>query len=162
LNNQVEATHPNKPKPRPRVPISYLHRRETDRFYTLPADKHDLIPAAVRELITKRDVSVRVTTDQKTGQIIARIIKVRIADLDIFCPQLPLDCRISINFELKFEGDIEEIIRNAAPGEKRPERQKDRLSYTQGLYQFDLTQVTSEMTAPNVSSSCQPRVWILY
>ncbi|EHL01727.1 hypothetical protein M7I_2366 [Glarea lozoyensis 74030] len=50
---------------------------------------------------------------------------------------------------MKFDGDIDEIIRNAPAGEKRPERQKDRLSYTQGLYQFDLTQVTSEITAPN-------------
>ncbi|EPE33996.1 CYTH-like phosphatase [Glarea lozoyensis ATCC 20868] len=148
LNVQVEATHPSKPKNRPRVPINYLHRRETDRFYTLPASMHSILPAAVREQI-KRDVSVRVTTDQKTGQIIARIIKTRIADLDIYCPQLPLDCRISINFEMKFDGDIDEIIRNAPAGEKRPERQKDRLSYTQGLYQFDLTQVTSEITAPN-------------
>jgi polynucleotide 5'-triphosphatase len=111
---------------------------------------HSLLPAAVREQI-KRDVSVRVTTDQKTGQILARIIKTRIADLDIYCPQMPLDCRISINFEMKFEGDIDEVIRNAPVGEKRPERQKDRLSYTQGLYQVDLTQVTSEITAPNVS-----------
>jgi polynucleotide 5'-triphosphatase len=111
---------------------------------------HNLLPAAVRELV-RRDVSVRVTTDQKSGQNLARIIKARIADLDIYCPNLPLDCRISINFEMKFEGDMDEVIRSAGSGEKRPERQKDRLSYTQGHYQVDLTQVTTEVTAPNVS-----------
>ncbi|KAF4624563.1 hypothetical protein G7Y89_g13608 [Cudoniella acicularis] len=143
LNKKVADTHPgNQTSQKKRVPIDYLHRRETDKFYELPPTMHASLPAAVREHLTPRQtVKVRVTYDQKTNQILAKIVKARIADLSIYIPQSPLDCRISINFEMKFEGDIDEVISSGFGG-KIPDRQKDRLSYKQGPYQVDLTQVT--------------------
>jgi hypothetical protein len=112
---------------------------------------HGSLPAAVREKLNPRHaVKVRVTHDQKSNQVLAKIIKARITDLDIYNPQSKLDCRISINFEMKYDGDIEDIIA-AGVGERIPDRNKDRLSYTQSHYQIDLTQVT-QTTSVNVSS----------
>ncbi len=109
------------------------------------------IPPAVREKLNPRHaIKVRVTHDQKTNQVLAKIIKARIVDLDIYNPQSPLDCRISINFEMRFDGDVEDVIA-AGTGERIPDRNKDRLSYSQSHYQIDLTQVT-QMTSANVSS----------
>ena len=50
---------------------------------------------------------------------------------------------------MKYDGDIEDIIA-AGIGERIPDRNKDRLSYTQSHYQIDLTQVT-QTTSVNVS-----------
>jgi polynucleotide 5'-triphosphatase len=153
LNQQVAEAHPNHPENsvRERVPIAYLHRRETDKFYELPPTHLSHLPPAVREKLNPRHaVKVRVSYDQKNPDaIIAKIIKARVADLDIYNPAFPLDCRISINFEMRYDGDIEEL--KAVAGENRqPDRNKDRLSYSQSLYQIDLTQITQN-TLVNVS-----------
>ncbi|KAG9234640.1 CYTH-like domain-containing protein [Amylocarpus encephaloides] len=153
LNLQVQETHPDRPKPRPRVPINYRHRRETDKFYGLPHSMYDILPSPVREHVRpNQGLSVRVTHDLKTGQVLAKIIKTRIADLNIHIPQLPLDCRISVNFEMKFEGDLD-LVMNAGFGERRSDRHKDRLSYTQGPYQVDLTQVTHDVVTNNATKT---------
>jgi hypothetical protein len=151
LNKRVAETHPNNPsQSKKRVKIDYLHRRESDKFYELPPSMHASLPAAVREKLNPRHaVKVRVTHDQKSNQVLAKIIKARIVDLDIYNPQSNLDCRISINFEMKYDGDIEDIITSGV-GERIPDRNKDRLSYTQSHYQIDLTQVT-QTTSVNVS-----------
>jgi polynucleotide 5'-triphosphatase len=151
LNAKVAETHPANPgQTKRRVAIDYLHRREVDKFYELPPAMNASLPAVFREKLNPRHtVKVRVTHDQKTNQVLAKIIKARITDLDIYNPQSPLDCRISINFEMRFEGDIEDIIA-AGIGERIPDRSKDRLSYTQSHYQIDLTQVT-QMISVNVS-----------
>jgi polynucleotide 5'-triphosphatase len=151
LNAKVAETHPANPgQIKRRVKIDYLHRREIDKFYELPSTMNATLPAAVRHVLNPRHtVKVRVTHDQKTNQVLAKIIKARIIDLDIYNPQSPLDCRISINFEMKFDGDIEDIIAMGI-GERIPDRSKDRLSYTQSHYQIDLTQVT-QVTSVNVS-----------
>ncbi len=86
-------------------------------------------------------VKVRVTHDQKTGQLLAKIIKARVADLDLYNPRFPLDCRISVNLEMTYEGDVGALI-PATESSRIPDRNKDRLSYTQSHYQIDLTQVT--------------------
>jgi polynucleotide 5'-triphosphatase len=152
LNKKVAETHPNNPsQSKKRVQIDYLHRRETDKFYELPPSMLGSLPAAVREKLNPRHaVKVRVTHDQKSNQVLAKIIKARITDLNIYNPQSKLDCRISINFEMKYDGDIEDIIATGI-GERIPDRNKDRLSYTQSHYQIDLTQVT-QTTSVNVSS----------
>jgi len=104
----------------------------------------------VREQLNPRQtVKVRVSHDQKNGEVIAKIIKARIADLDIYNPASPLDCRISINFEMRYDGDIEEL-KAVGMDSRAPDRNKDRLSYTQSHYQIDLTQVT-QTTSINVS-----------
>ncbi|PBP18173.1 mRNA capping enzyme, partial [Diplocarpon rosae] len=126
-----------------RVEIKYKHSREVDSFYELPKSMYSIIPPALREKIPgNHSVKVRVTHDQKSREVKAKIIKARICDLDILNPQTPLDCRISINFEMRFDGDIEELGRTSGP-----ERNKDRLSYTQSMYQIDLTQVTQQVVS---------------
>ncbi|KAF8847036.1 mRNA triphosphatase CET1 [Acephala macrosclerotiorum] len=142
LNKRVAETHPNNPQPKKRVKIDYLHRHERDTFYELPPTMLSHLPAVVREQLNPRHrIKVRVSHDQKTGQVLAKIIKCRITDLDIFNPKSPLDCRISINFEMRFDMELEEILA-ASTGDRQPDRNKDRLSYTQSHYQIDLTQVT--------------------
>jgi len=157
LNAKVAETHPANPGAKSRVKIDYLHRREIDKFYELPPAMHANLPAAVRKQLNPRHtVKVRVTHDQKTNQVLAKIIKARINDLDIYNPQSPLDCRISINLEMRYDGEIEDIIA-AGIGERIPDRSKDRLSYTQSFYQIDLTQVT-QVISVNVSC-CVQTAW---
>lgn len=87
------------------------------------------------------------THDQKTGQLLAKIIKTRVADLDLYNPRFPLDCRISVNLEMRYDGDMESLIATADTS-RMPDRKKDRLSYTQSHYQIDLTQVTVDDVCP--------------
>jgi len=157
LNAQVAATHPqNREQTKKRVQIDYKHRREVDKFYELPPSMYNSLPAAVREHLNPRHtVKVRVTHDQKTNQVLAKIIKVRLIDFDIHMPNTPLDCRISIAFELEYDGNVGDIVGEATE-QKYPDRSKDRLSYTQGPYQIDLTQVT-QATSFNVSLILVPR-----
>jgi len=143
LNSKVAETHPELQKT-PRVPINYLHRRETDKFYKLSEAGKSTLPPAVQEKLG-RHVKVRVTHDQKTGNVIATIIKARLTDLHIYMPKSPLDCRISISLEMQYDGDMQELM-NSQVEERSPDRNKDRLSYTQSVYQIDLTQVTQAST----------------
>jgi polynucleotide 5'-triphosphatase len=152
LNAKVQETHPQNPgaQSQRRVPIEYRHRRETDKFFELPPSYWTTLPPALKaQLNARHAVKVRVSHDQKTGEVLAKIIKARIADLDIHNPQSPLDCRISINFEMRYDGDIEEL-KAIVPDQRIPDRNKDRLSYSQSYYQIDLTQVT-QLVSVNVS-----------
>lgn len=155
LNSTVLATHPdNAGKLRPRVQVHYKHRRETDRLFELPPELIQRIPPTIQNLVPRgRSHKVRVTYDQKTGQVLAKIVKAPVANLHIHFPRLPLDCRISVNLEMDWDGPVEEIEALAPknPRDKQPDRNKDRLSYTQGHYQIDLTQVTQTVPGPNVS-----------
>ena len=137
----MKSTHPRGPGgANHRVPVVYKHRRERDRFFDLPPDLQARIPGCVRSRLGKW-VKCRVTYDQKTNEVLGKIIKARIADLDIHFPLMPMDCRISINLEMDWDGPLEELEHIQNPGDN-PDRNKDRLSYTQGPYQIDLTQVT--------------------
>jgi mRNA capping enzyme, beta chain len=143
----VLITHPdNKARAQPRVPIRYKHRREIDRFFELsPKDRDQYVPACVSNHISSRQHStkVRVTYDQKTNEILAKIVKARIADISLHFPEYPLDCRISINLEMDWDGPIPDLEKSgAAVSRPTPHRNKDRLSYTHSHYQVDLTQVT--------------------
>lgn len=154
LNSKVTETHPQNPgaQSKRRVPIAYLHRRETDKFYELPPSHVSMLPPAVQHALGNRhSVKVRVSYDQKTGQLLGTIMKARVADLDIYNPQSPMDCRISINLEMPYEGDVEEL-KSIATDSRIPDRNKDRLSYTQSHYQIDLTQVT-QLTSVGVCCS---------
>lgn len=103
---------------------------------------------------TNRHPSLRVTREQKTGQVVARIVKVKVADLHIMFPQCDLDCRITVNMEANYDGPVEQLEQIAQDGGglrgDKPERHKDRLSYTQGNYKVDLTQVTQPDTGIQV------------
>jgi len=138
----------------PRVPIKYLHRREVDKFYELPASMRADLPAAVQNLLpAKHTVKVRVSTDQKTQQLLAKIVKVRVADMSLYLPGGELDCRISVNLEVNWHGPVEElerVQRQTGLDGRLPDRNKDRLSYDHGHYQIDLTQVTQMVPGPGV------------
>lgn len=153
-------THPqNLGQPKKRVQIDYLHRHETDKFYELPPQMQNMLPAAVRSQLNPRHaVKVRVSHEQKTNKVLAKIIKARIVDLDIFNPQAALDCRISINLEMRYDGDVEDLIAASTGDNQSPDRNKDRLSYTQGHYQVDLTQVT-QMAGSHVRLSISYFNW---
>ncbi|XXH05315.1 hypothetical protein Hte_011740 [Hypoxylon texense] len=143
LNEQVKASFPQNPMAMSRVQVHYVHRREIDRFYELPAQMRQRIPPGISSLIQGSTVKARITYDQKTGNVLAKIVKARVADMNIHFPHLPLDCRISINIEMDWDGTVEEIERCQIPNKERPpDRIKDRLSYKHGFYQIDLTQVT--------------------
>ncbi|KAK4111741.1 mRNA triphosphatase CET1 [Canariomyces notabilis] len=160
LNLQVQQTHPNNKAnaalPRPRLPIDYLHRHEIDRFFDLPPAVRDReLPVCVAKPIATRGhgARVRVTYDQKTNKVLAKIIKARVADVSLHFPDQPLDCRISVNLEMDWDGSVEELERlsgtsgGAGAGAGR-QRVKDRLSYRHGCYQIDLTQVTQNVAGP--------------
>jgi hypothetical protein len=94
-----------------------------------------------------------VTYDQKTNAVLAKIVKARVADLERYMPNCALDCRISVNLEMSWEGPVQELEALGPPTGKgsSPDRKKDRISYTQGPYQIDLTQVTQTFAGPSVS-----------
>jgi hypothetical protein len=133
--------------------VHYKHRREVDKYFELPPHLQDKLPGCVRALFqAKHSIKARVTYDQKTGQVLATIVKARVADIDIHMPNCALDCRISINLEMNWDSPVDELERlGAGVAEKFPDRKKDRLSYNQGHYQIDLTQVTQTVPLPGVS-----------
>ncbi|KAK0736027.1 CYTH-like domain-containing protein [Apiosordaria backusii] len=141
LNEQVKETHMN----RSRIPIEYLHRREIDRFVELPpAIREQFLPKCVTRLGGGKPPRVRVTYEKKTSQVLARIVKARIADASIHFPQLPLDCRISINLEWPWDGPqevLDKLVNDQGGGGYQ--RDKDRLCYKHRYFQVDLTQVIS-------------------
>lgn len=139
----------NKNSPIPRVPVNYVHLRETDRFYRLSDEARKSFHPVVQNMIyaSRRDPSLRVTREQKSGQVVARIVKIKVADLHIMFPQCDLDCRISVNVEVNYDGPVEQLEQIPQEGAAavrggKADRHKDRLSYTQGNYKVDLTQVT--------------------
>ncbi|KAI1912154.1 hypothetical protein LOZ65_006028 [Ophidiomyces ophidiicola] len=139
-----------------RIPLTYAHKKERDTFYEIsPAA---LPPLVQHHLNPRHKPKVRVTTDQRTGEILARIIKCRIADMDVHSPRTNLDWRISVNLEMNFHGDASELIPIASMGDapvpaaagggkRTGSRNKDRMSYRHLAYQIDLTQVaTAELS----------------
>ncbi|KAF1814375.1 mRNA triphosphatase CET1 [Eremomyces bilateralis CBS 781.70] len=135
----------------PRIPVHYRHSVEVDTFHPLRPAALDQLPAYARDLISMRKHApkIRVTRDTKTNQVTAKIVKARIADLDIFCPGQIFDIRISVNVEMRYDGPIETLVdggdpmhvgANGNPG-GQPPRRKDRLSYEHQGVRIDLTQV---------------------
>lgn len=133
--------------------VHYKHRREIDRFFEIPPALQERLPGCVRARIGgRKNVRVRVTYDQKTREVLNKIVKARVADFDLHLASCPMDCRISINLEMQWDGPVEELEAIAGNQmDRNPDRNKDRLSYTQGHYQVDLTQVTHNVGGPGVS-----------
>jgi hypothetical protein len=127
-----------------RVALEYVHTRECDSFYELPQDQYDILPRTIRETLNPRhSVRVRVTTDQKTGKVLKKIIKTRIADLNVYSPLTAFDWRISVNMEMPYTRDHERLSpAGGGANHGDGDRNKDRLSYRHIIYQVDLTQVT--------------------
>ncbi len=150
LNGWVQESFAGKKQGR--VPIDYQHRREIDTFHHLGVSAVGLLPPAMQATLNtpalrNRGVKVRVSRDQRTGKEIARIVKCRVADLDVVFPERAMDCRISVNFEMEWEGDLPIDAGRPPNPEDGGERRKDRLSYKQSGYTVDLTQVTSSVSA---------------
>ncbi|KAL6300632.1 mRNA capping enzyme [Sparassis latifolia] len=121
LLNNLMLTSKTSYAPTP-SPLTYTHLRLVDSFYQ--ADGHDRI---------------RVTRDEKTGEVHACVRKVRLGDLDIFSPKRAADWRISVNVEIPVPPPL---------GLATHSRRKDRMSYAHEECVIDLTQVTSS-TGPS-------------
>ncbi|KAI0036546.1 mRNA capping enzyme [Vararia minispora EC-137] len=105
------------PRPGNAAEISYAHLHLVDSFYAGDgADK------------------VRVTRDERTGDVHECMRKVRLGNLDIFCPKRAVDWRVSVNVEVPVPHPV---------GSATHTRKKDRMSYTHEEFRIDLTQVTS-------------------
>lgn len=125
--------------------MSYVHTYECDTFFELSQAGILGLPTSIRTLLNPRhsQVRVRITTAQKTGKVLAKIVKVRIADLDVYSPRTAFDWRVSVNLEMNFDGDMNELVEPQGRNGRRAERNKDRMSYRHLAYQIDLTQVTT-------------------
>ncbi|KDQ09861.1 hypothetical protein BOTBODRAFT_36676 [Botryobasidium botryosum FD-172 SS1] len=128
INQLLNNLHANTMKPGyPHARITYAHTRQLDSFYPMPGGDGS---------------NVRVTTDEKTGEVKACVNKIRVAHLNVYSPKRRVDWRISISAEMP------------APRPSGPPthtRRKDRITYTHQAFQVDLTQVK-----PSQANSSQP------
>lgn len=138
LNEAVKASMPHSNPGR--TPISYAHKKERDTFYEIAPSE---LPPIIRQNLNPRHKPrVRVTTDQRTGGVIAKIVKCRVADIDVYSPRTNVDWRISVNLEMEYAGDVSHLtVVDGIKGGRSGERNKDRMSYRHQAYQIDLTQV---------------------
>ncbi|MBE7180256.1 MAG: hypothetical protein INR71_03445 [Terriglobus roseus] len=130
-----------------RSKIQYTHPKQIDQFYTLTHAGHLALPAEARaQANPNHRQKLRVTTDRKTGQVQARIVKLRLGDLDLYCPSNEFDIRISVNLEVSYPENCDDFISSAdspRSQEASKPRDKDRLSYRHQATQIDLTLVKS-------------------
>ncbi|KAL2870245.1 putative mRNA capping nucleoside-triphosphatase [Aspergillus lucknowensis] len=140
MNNFLnEAVKVSMPQASPgRIPLSYAHKKERDTFYEVSPS--DLPPVIRQNLNPRHKPRVRVTIDQRTGEVLAKIVKCRVADLDVHSPRTCVDWRVSVNLEMNYDGDISHLP-PADTGRGASDRNKDRMSYRHLAYQIDLTQV---------------------
>ncbi|KAL8806168.1 MAG: hypothetical protein Q9200_005144 [Gallowayella weberi] len=148
LNKAVIESKPAPPNAppksgRPRVPLVYARFKQTDTFYDLSPNALNTLPPVIQNYLDRRhSPKVRITTEQGTGKEVGRIIKVKVADIEVYCPRALFDWRVSVNLEMKWTGDVRDLVKSTEGKDRRnPERKKNRLSYKQGPYQMDLTQV---------------------
>ncbi|KAF2171937.1 hypothetical protein M409DRAFT_63472 [Zasmidium cellare ATCC 36951] len=132
-----------------REPIDYKHIYEVDSFRTLSKAGMAALPGAAHRRRPDRDLKLRTSTDTKTGEVRARIIKVKLGeDLHIFGAGDPYDVRISMNLEINMDRPgFDPTLLTEEPTETKrapPNRRKDRLSYKHLAYQVDLTRVDIE------------------
>lgn len=126
LNSLVQRTgDANYPNAR----IRYEHFRLVDTFYNMPPGSGG--------------GRVRVTRDEKTGQVKECVQKVRIADLNVYSPKRKMDWRVSVSIETPAKLPPESL-------QPTTTRRKDRMSYSHQAFKIDLTQVT---TSPDPAHS---------
>ena len=126
--------------------MDYVHTYEIDTFYDMSQSGALNLPKSIRSQIDPRNPrtipKVRVTHNRKTGEEIAKIVKARVADIDIYSPRTAFDWRVSVNVEMRINGDLKDLIEPGTTGKRGADRNKDRMSYRHLAYQIDLTQVT--------------------
>ncbi|KAF2402842.1 mRNA triphosphatase CET1 [Trichodelitschia bisporula] len=135
-----------------RVPIEYVHLYEMDTLYLLPDAFISSLSPVTQEVLSRsknRHHRVRVTRDQKTKEVKATIIKVRLADLEVYCPNDPFDYRISVAAEINYPHPIDGLVEYTEQGASTA-RGKDRLTYKHQSFQVDLTQVTQKTNASKI------------
>ncbi|OJJ71185.1 hypothetical protein ASPBRDRAFT_127188 [Aspergillus brasiliensis CBS 101740] len=137
LNEAVKMSMPQSNQGR--IPLSYAHKKERDTFYEV--SPNELPPVIRQNLNPRHKPKVRVTVDQRTGEVLAKIVKCRIADLDVHSPRTCVDWRISVNLEMNYDGDVSNLPVADGRGGRGGDRNKDRMSYRHLAYQIDLTQV---------------------
>ncbi|KAI0357345.1 mRNA capping enzyme [Trametes cingulata] len=108
----------------PASTLAYQHLHLIDSFYAPEGGRGD---------------KIRVTRDEKTGEVRECVRKVRLANLNIYSPKRFADWRISVNLEVPVPPPL---------GSPTHTRKKDRMSYSHEEFVIDLTQVTSTM-GPN-------------
>jgi polynucleotide 5'-triphosphatase len=94
------------------------------------------------------------TRDERTGEVVECVKKVRLRDLNIYSPKRAADWRVSVNLEIPgmlwvFNTQIC-IYCSQVPvpvGTPTHTRRKDRISYSHEEFSIDLTQVTSTASA---------------
>lgn len=75
----------------PSSPLGQKHLNLVDTFYS-PENPHD-------------KERIRVTRDEKTGDVIECMRKIRLGDLNIYSPKREADWRLSVNYEVPGESD---------------------------------------------------------
>jgi hypothetical protein len=115
------------------APLTARHLITTDDFFTVPSShSHN---GGIEE-------KLRVTRDDKTGQLVECIIKRRLGDLHILCPKREVDWRLSVNLEEKADVGV---VGGAAKA--LYSRRKDRMEYIHQHFHIDLTQVIDNVGA---------------
>ena len=158
--------------------MKYRHTKERDTFHEVPAQEMQALPPLVMKLLGNgnKKPKIRLTTDD-SGRVINKIIKCRVADLNVFSPGTAFDWRVSVNLEMPYTGEVDEKGGGIGGGKGDGrggggERNKDRMSYEclEGKFTIDLTQVTSTFEVRNfptglkialqkskANCSCRPR-----
>lgn len=143
------------PGSKPRIAMQYKHTHETDTFYELPKSEISQLPPSIQQQLLvgggNSRPKLRITRDQKTGRIIAKILKTRIKDMQVYSPRTNFDWRISVNLEMNWEGDVDALVANSGEQKRASDRNKDRMSYSHLCYQIDLTQVKPGVGGQRIS-----------
>jgi len=105
----------------PSTPLAYTHLHLIDSFYSDNS----------RE-------KIRLTRNERSGDIVECVRKVRLGDLNVYSPKRAADWRVSVNLEIPVSPPI---------GTPTHTRRKDRISYSHEEFSIDLTQVTSSTSA---------------
>ncbi|KAI6030903.1 mRNA triphosphatase CET1 [Pisolithus orientalis] len=118
LLNQLQQT--SREPTHPSTPLEYKHVKVVDSFYASenPRDRE----------------KIRVTRDEKTGTAHEIMTKIRLGDLNIYCPKRAADWRVSVNLEIPVAHPV---------GTPTHTRRKDRICYSHEEFNIDLTQVTT-------------------
>jgi polynucleotide 5'-triphosphatase len=95
LNNLKEAS--DKPGYHS-SPIAYTHSHLVDSFYA-----------------TGDREKIRVTRNEKTGEVVATVKKVRLGNLDVYNPKRAADWRVSVNVEVPGTYDHSYCARETPP-----------------------------------------------
>jgi polynucleotide 5'-triphosphatase len=109
------------------VPLKAKHIQTQDDFHPAPSSHSS----------DHHDAKLRVTRNDRTGQLVECMIKRRLGDLHILCPKREADWRISVNIQEKV--DISVLTSNS---KALYTRKKDRMEYAHQWFRIDLTQVT--------------------